>query len=444
MIAVFLSFWILLIILLLFIRFKYGLAFYLAYSILVPYLNISFGGMTLQWNFVNLLLLIAFFFNYVTIKQHFTIDWKLFSPFLCYFLVSLLLMFFQEGMPLFEELNLWRGHVMASLIFPFAIWNYIKINKESIILFRKVLLVCVLLAAFYGLFLTLIPGTNPYITMLADVNGAEFDEKYALASDEGRLFGRISSVFVHPMSFGLFLGLSFVYLYSIRKKINAKIYYFIMFVIIADILFCGVRSVIVGLFLSGMYYIFCNANFKLLLGVLIIGLVGVQIISFFPDLASYLGSLVDLNNEKGDVTGSSLEMRAVQFLGCLSEISNCLLFGKGYGWTQYYTLLYEFHPIMLGFESLVYVVLCNSGIIGVLLWVVMCLIIIRYNHKFTRKKKHLLNCLLIFFLAYSITTGLYNYLQYYILFYILLVSEMRYGEIDSEKCNDQKVKFYCS
>ena len=39
-------------------RFKIGLALYLAYIILVPYLSINIAGIPVQWNFVNLIILL--------------------------------------------------------------------------------------------------------------------------------------------------------------------------------------------------------------------------------------------------------------------------------------------------------------------------------------------------------------------------------------------------
>ncbi len=84
------------------------------------------------------------------------------------------------------------------------------------------MLVCIAIASIYGLFLTQTEGLNFYIMELTDISGGEYNIEY-LTRDTGRMFGRITSVFIHPMSFGLFLGLSLVFIYSCIRKVNVYI-----------------------------------------------------------------------------------------------------------------------------------------------------------------------------------------------------------------------------
>ena len=55
--------WVALIILMFFVKLRTGICLYVAYMILVPYMNINLG-INLQWNMVNVLLLVAFFLSY--------------------------------------------------------------------------------------------------------------------------------------------------------------------------------------------------------------------------------------------------------------------------------------------------------------------------------------------------------------------------------------------
>ena len=91
--------------------------------------------------------------------------------------------------------------------------------------------------------------------------------------------------------------------------------------------------------------------------------------------------------------------------------------------TGYYTTLHGDHPIILSFESLIYIILCNSGLIGVLLWAFLIFKIMRRNSIFVKETKVLLNTLLFFYLAYSCITGEYGYMQLYIIFYVLMQGE---------------------
>ena len=78
---------------------------------------------------------------------------------------------------------------------------------------------------------------------------------------------------------------------------------------------------------------------------------------------------------------------------------------------------------MLHFESLILVILCNSGIIGLFLWIYMSAKIIKFNNLYERPTAILLLSLLLFYLTYACITGDYGYMQYFILFYVLMCGE---------------------
>lgn len=434
------SFWILFIVVIPFWRFRIGVAGYLAYIFLVPYMKIDFGAFTLQWNLINIILLLAFFFHR---QQHydddFEYDWRPLLPFVIYFGVSLLIMPFQDGLPFSEAINTWRTQVMKYLILPFVIWNDIRTDYNSLKLYRNVTIGCIIIAVIYGLYLTTIPGINPYIIVLSEANGEEFNLAYAAGNSalddnttlsEGRLFGRISSVFSHPMSFGLFLGFALFYLYRNKENISIWLLYIFTLLIFTDIIVCGVRSVIAASFIAIFFMLTQIRNIKLLM-IIAIGSYAIwTLITYIPSLNSYLGSMVD--QASSNVQGSSTEMRLTQLYGCIQEIQETYLEGKGFGWTGYYISNYGGHPSMLYFESLIFVILCNSGIIGIFLWMMMGFSILKYNNYSERPVAAMLNSLFVFYIAYACITGEYGYMQYFILFYILMLGEDLYMEFDEE------------
>ena len=407
-------------------RFKIGLALYLAYLMLVPYMNVNFSVIPLQCNFINVFILLFSLYKFKSSGSSLQIDYRPLIPFIIYFVVSLIMMLLQYGVPLGVELNKWRIQIMRYLILPFVLWNQMRFDNSSIKLYRNTTIICIAIASLYGLILTSMPGFNPYIMLIADANGETFNSEYALAFNSGRIFGRISSVFTHPMLFGLFLGLSLIYIYNNRENIN-KYLFIILFIIIGlNIMLCGVRSVIGGVGISVIYFLLYSKNYKLILITGLICLVVYNIILSIPDYAAYLGSIADFSNKKQAVGGSSIEMRLEQFDGCLKEIKDCLFVGKGFAWTDYYHERFGDHPVMLAFESLIFVVLCNGGICGLVLWCYMVYRILKYNSKYSGKEYVLLNALLIFYLSYSCITGEYGYMQYFILFYILILGEKLY------------------
>ena len=72
----------------------------------------------------------------------------------------------------------------------------------------------------------------------------------------------------------------------------------------------------------------------------------------------------------------------------------------------------------------------------------MSVMIIKYNQWSERPIAALLNALFIFYIAYACITGEYGYMQFFILFYILMLGEELYMEneegltIENEK-NDE-------
>lgn len=426
------SLWVLFIMVMLFVRFRIGVAAYLAYIFLVPFMKIEIGGYVLQWNFINILVLLAFFVNqYRKGSGILKLDYSPLIPFFIYFGVSLILMPFQDGIPVSEAFSTWRMQVMKYLILPFVIWNDILVNHASIKLYRNVTVGCIIIAVLYGLYLTTMPGINPYIIAISSANGEEFNFAYAAGNsgvsdneilNEERLFGRISSAFSHPMTYGLFLGLSMFYIYRNKESLSKLLFYGMILFILTDIFVCGVRSAIAAISIAILILLLQTRNTKIFIYIIFsaIGLYVLwDVIVESPTLYSYITSIFDPSNS--EIGGSTVEMRIEQFQGCLEEIRDNILEGKGFGWTGYYMSIHDGHPTMLYFESLIFVVLCNSGIIGVILWIFMSIKIIKYNR--SHPLYYILNTLYVFYIAYACITGEYGYMQYFILFYILMLAE---------------------
>lgn len=415
--------WVALIILMFFIKLRTGICLYVAYMILVPYMNINVG-INLQWNMVNTLLLVAFMISFKKRKKS-NFSFKPFIPFLFLFLAQLLEMPFQSDVPLDFAFNSFRLNLMTYMILPFVIWNSAEDAKLCVQL-KNTVVVSICIAFGYGLFLTTIAGQNPYQMLIMAANGEEWNEHYA-AIGGGRIFGRISSVFGHPMTYGLFLGMSLVYIYAIRDYFNKYAWMVLQFGIIAAIFLCGIRSPIGALFVTVLVFLFLNHKIKLMIQVGMVGCLGYAIISSIPDLNSYVESI--FSDDKSEVAGSSMEMRMSQMEGCLIEIKNNPLFGKGYGWTGYYEQNFGDHPIMLAFESLAYVVLCNSGFVGVIIWIVFIAMYLK-KAKLFLKNKDLFNSaitLMVYYVAYSMITGEYGYMKFLVLFYTFILLEGKQG-----------------
>lgn len=416
-----LGFVIILIIAFSFIKLKIGVAIYLAYLMLVPYMQIHFLGLTFSYNLVNLTFLIAFFVNFRG-RHKYQIDYKPLIPFAVLYGGYLIIMLFSSDTPLPYMLEKYRQHVMKIFILAFVMWNVIRQDNASVKLFRNVCLGCIGIACIYGLFLTQTEGLNPYIMELTDISGAEYNIEY-LTRDTGRLFGRITSVFIHPMSFGLFLGLALIFIYSCCRRINIYILVILSLLTLVNVFTCGVRSVIAGLAISMLFYLLLVRKFKIFAGTAVVLAVVYGVISSIPEMSEYVASIVD--SKSTNIGGSSLEMRISQFLGCFDVIGENPLFGMGFDWHQYYMQSHVVHPKLLAFESLIYVVLCNFGFIGAVLWIVYVLKMYKYMRNLGNIKEILLPLtLFVFYLSYSCITGEYGYMQVFILFYIIMMGDI--------------------
>lgn len=424
MVGIIISLYLIIMLVFCFIKVRIGIAMYLLYQILVPFVSIKLGDLQFGQNLVNTVILVALFVTYSNKIKYF--EYKSLIPFLFLFVSQFLLIpFHVDSMPISEQLNNFRLDIMSSLLLPFAMINVMKFDKEAYKLFRNVLLVGILIAVIYGIFLTTIPGINPWLMITLPLNDTKFNDSYALAEGGGRLFGRISSVFSHPMTFGIFLCLSFIFVYSLIKPKGKNIYYFLLLaLIIISILSCGIRTPIGVLLVVIGFYILMLRKFKYFFYVAISGLIIYLIIRQFPDLFAYISSMFDSNSEA--VSGSSKEMRLEQLKGSLHVIKNNELTGLGYGWTGYYHALHGDHPIMLAFESLLYVIICNSGYIGIAIWIIMLFLYYRYiSNNFIKNSRYILFSLMVSYITFSLITGEYGYMKYFLIFYVMIFVNQR-------------------
>lgn len=407
-----------------FFNIRLGAALYLAYVILVPIYDVTLGGIHIGQNIIRTLLIISLIYDF-KLRHHYKFSWKLFAPFIIYYIIEFVLIPFQSGTPLSWMYNSWRQSVMNTLFGTFFVYNVVSRYPNSIKLFRLSLILSILIAGIYGLYLTTTGGVNPYISLVILSTGTEQDveDKLAYFMADDRMFGRISSVFLHPMSFGLFIGMSFVYVFSIRSKLKKWLLITLMTILALDALFCGVRSCIGGLVVAVAFYLVFSRNIKVGLITLIIGLLAYNVILQIPEMSDYLGSFADIHNTKSNINGSSIDQRMHQLDGCLNEISNNPLLGKGYDWNGYYHNKFGDHPVIYAFESLIFVVLCDNGFLGLLIWAFLIYLVIKNNHRSKLADKYVADAIFVFYISYSCITGEYGYMQYFLLFYICLIGE---------------------
>lgn len=413
---IFLQAVILIIIVVIFKNLRWGLALYIAYSFLVPYCKLGFGGFVLQQNLINTVIL---FSAWLTTKQF---DLKPFRAFIVFYILILLVIPFTNGISADYQIDRWRGMIMLNLFVPIAMWN-MRCMKDAYVPLRICIIVTIIISCVYGLFLTTMGGINPYAMIFYALNGEDYLYEWFGAGT--RLFGRISSVFTHPMSYGMFLGCTLIYIYHLRDKISKYLYYGLMTLILINILICGVRSLLFASLITFIFFFIACGKIKIILGLSLVASVIALVVVLTPELYEYFNAVSDVSDQN-EIGGSSLDMRLSQLDGCFREIKDCFLVGKGHMWHEYYLVKFEEHPVIFGFESLLFIIICDYGMFGFFIYGIMLLILLQTQNKYIKGSldRLTLNCYIVFYLSYCILTGDYSYMKIWLIFYYLTFSEM--------------------
>lgn len=429
----------LLIIITSFIDIKLSIALYASYQILVPYLEFNFIGISLSYNLVNIVLLLAFIYFFKFKKYH-SFSFKEINPFLFLYLSLLIISILTWKTPWTFQFNAWRISFMKTCIISFIVWNISIVDPRSFKYFKYAFFISTIIACIYGIYLMSLNGLNPYTSLLSQYFGTrDFAEIYSTGESRVNFStaGKIQSTMSHPMSWALFLCISLFMSYSMLLKDLNKHYlkscltYILLFTITFNIIISGVRTAIAALSISYLYIIIRNRKIKQIGFFLVITSITFVIVKSNDDLTNLFTSFVDVSNTKSDVKGSSISMRLDQLKGAFNEIKDSKLFGNGYEWHFYYLSNRGDHPILLAFESLIFIILCNSGYFGVIIWLTFFYLLLRVHRKVLIIKEdiYLIDSFVIGFFSFAIGTGEYGYLPMFGLYHSFLLSYFKHKQM---------------
>lgn len=398
---------------------KWGLSIMLCCYLLLPAIPIEISGVQFKKNHVLILVVTLFFVKQILIDSR-RITYTPFMFCIIYLFFSAIFIPFKEMGSSIQLYYIFYDIIIA-LFFPIAIWN-VFLHSNCVILYRKALLCCIFVSGLYGIFLLFTEGFNPWISFFSLLEGGDDSIWTHYYSNESRLFGRISSVFFHPMHYAAFIGFAVIYLVYIRNKVTFKWFLLVFSILCVNLVTCGVRSVLGALIITILVFILLKRKLDITLTIIFVISIVVAIAMSIPGLDTYLSSIFS-KPENSTVGGSSLEMRLDQLEGALEEINNNPLMGKGYGWCRDYILQNEGHPVLLGFESIILVVLCNNGIIGLFLYALFGILYYLYVKRHaTKNNRPFFICLLIYYYAYECITGEFAF-QFFMLFYTFMLCE---------------------
>lgn len=410
-----------------FFNLRLSIAIYVAYLILVPYLQFKVAGFPLSYNLVNSILLLVFIYRF-KVEKNISLNYILIKPFLFLYFSLLILSLFTWVTPWSIQFNFWRSSFMQSCILSFIIWNVSLADRTAIHYTKWAIIISVSIASIYGIILMQFNGINPYSSIISNHFGYK-DVAEIYSENASRLdfssAGKIQATMNHPMLWSLVLCFSFILFSRIYSNSKNTIYILLLLVLIAfSVLISGVRTGIAALFLGLIYYLIRIREYKIfLIATLIMGALLI-IINTNEAIYNIFISFIDVTGEKSEIGGSSISMRLEQLNGALLEIKGHELTGKGYGWNNYYISLHGDHPVMLAFESLVFIILCNHGFLGMIIWILF-LVQLYFSHRKILQKSsdtYLVDAMIVTYISYSIGTGEYNYMPYFTIFYFTTIA----------------------
>ncbi|SDD87601.1 O-antigen ligase like membrane protein [Dyadobacter soli] len=314
-------------------------------------------------------------------------------------------------------------------------------QEEDIRQFVKIIGYSVVLMGVYGLF-CYVTLTNPYVSLMNLIYSPKMNALGFMEEQRAGIAGRIQGTMLHPLIWGGACMLLFYFITLSSRR--ASVYYTIslLALLFLNVVFSGSRAALLAL-LFGIGYYFMASNVRLKLRLVAYGLgiftfvAGlIYLVPSFSKYQSFFESTVyfwdDTYQKTGAVKGSTVDLRVNQLHGSFDMIESSPMFGLGQGYTAYYSSKYGIHPVLAGFESVVFMSLVETGIVGLILWIALFIGLFRVAHELSRragKSLSLETALLSTFLAsyciFIVFTGIQSTFYLFLILFLVQVKNIR-------------------
>lgn len=313
--------------------------------------------------------------------------------------------------------------------YAYIAWQIYNTHSQ-LDLFKNVMLITISFMAIYGIF-CYITTSNPYLSILEYMTNKPLIGNM-IEETRGGLTGRTQSTMAHPLTWGGCACLFIFFFYKIEDKLK----YILPLLLIINVLLTGGRSAFIALVISLLFIVIYQKRIKTLLYTTIVISIIVVTIYAIPFLEPYKGFIEssiffwdDNISKESNIQGSSVSMRELQLLGVIGMIKDNPLFGLGHGYVDYYFSTYGAHPVLLGFESLLFNKLVEGGFINLFLWFYLFGVLFFSVNKIKKKYNltenlSIIKGYVIFYLIYSLFTGFMMTFLYFIVLYAVLVKSI--------------------
>lgn len=284
-------------------------------------------------------------------------------------------------------------------------------DEKSLKPILQVSLYCLIVLTFFGVL--------NYITKSAVFVNAVTEGRESMYGDlslgdvykEDSRF-RVQSMFKYAFDYGyICAAILLLHLHGWNRHLESKMAFIIAIACcIFGILVCGCRTIWVGAVLSIACYsmwVF-KLNKTVIYGIIALIL---MIIAYntIPVVEEKVNQVTDVFVENSETSGSSIQMRIIQYGNVLTRIEGHEWLGLGDGyWGHTYVENPESIRDLLGVESVILSYLLERGIIGLVMWVAFYITIFLYFFRNRKKRKKLTGLgvsILTLYLVFSIGTG---------------------------------------
>ena len=284
-------------------------------------------------------------------------------------------------------------------------------DEKSLKPILQVSLYCLIVLTFFGV-LNYITKSAMFVNALTEGQTTQYgDLSLGDVYKEDSRF-RVQSMFKYAFDYGyICAAILLLHLHGWNRHLESKMAFIIAIACcIFGILVCGCRTIWVGALLSIACYsmwVF-KLNKTVIYGIIALIL---MIIAYntIPVVEEKVNQVTDVFVENSETSGSSIQMRIIQYGNVLTRIEGHEWLGLGDGyWGHTYVENPESIRDLLGVESVILSYLLERGIIGLVMWVAFYITIFLYFFRNRKKRKKLTGLgvsILTLYLVFSIGTG---------------------------------------
>lgn len=435
----FISFILIITVVLTFIKPIYGLASFIAVRILVPEVARTPGIDSLSLN-SSIIGIIAIFVFAKKLKYSLkkTLTDKFSLVLLLFIAYNALVLPLSNYGSLAEQYNLLLKFFLTDIL-PIILCIIIIKDECDVNVIKRVFLFSTTICCLYGI-VTYIAEFNPYVLVFSVFyQWRDAGDTVNQVLLDGRGYGT-SGTFIHANGFGYFISMSIplvaYFIYCNRKD---KLAIFTLVLLILNIFLCKKKSPIVSMSVFSLFLLLmAHSKLKIKyylegLGVVLFLFILIETVPSLESIKNVIESSLQFWNDnvsqRSNVGGSSWELRIRQFTYPFVEISSNPIFGHGFGWCSWYLKEYELHPILFGFETILATAVCECGIMGYFVYYFLFKKCYKYSSMYKLQGINFALLNIIAELTLVIATGL-NYF-YFFTFGVVLFN--RIGHIRYEK-----------